>query len=441
MCILQIKGTCKSSNYINYSFCLIEVIGAEDDDAFNIDKLFPPKKHDWKKFNPNAHPWIGTRYSDSKRVKPWFIHANGHPRKNPNVWRYSAGVAGTDRYYGRYRQHGRQGYPYWYQQQYAEQQPRPQATPTQYLQSSGYQYQRPDTFTSQAPYQQQDGFQTQQQGGYQEQQPGNSNAQLPTSYQNPEPTDYKYQTAADYQGLQAQPTQTSVDQQYSTGFLADQSAAQSQQTMTTCPTTCIKRCTTACPEECCAKHFQKVAKTAAGPSLFVSDCPAECKTKCGIHCPQKCCGLNLCPFSCQKSCLPSCPKRCCVILKEFLPPLALPPLKLSAAICPNHCTNKCSTDCPQACCSKRDVPEQTTKCPSICLQVSIQLYKLGCNNSSCQIHKNIQLKHPRLMQVSFPGLYNWMSETMLQCLVRQSFVRGDSSQTWQPPIKYMRSNL
>ncbi|CAB3976737.1 Hypothetical predicted protein [Paramuricea clavata] len=49
----------------------------DDADAFNVNKLFPPKKHDWNKFDPNAHPWIGTQYSDSKQAKPWFIRPAG----------------------------------------------------------------------------------------------------------------------------------------------------------------------------------------------------------------------------------------------------------------------------------------------------------------------------------------------------------------------------
>lgn len=351
---------------LNSSFCSIE---NEDDDAdaFNVNKLFPPKKHDWNKFDPNAHPWIGTQYSDSKQAKPWFIHPAGQAHRKPNVQPYGARAAGANRYNARYRHPGPQRNPYWAQQQYANQQ-QPLA---QYPQVGGYQVQQPSAY----PAQPQSAYQSQQQNGYQAQQLGGYQAQQPVSYQNAQPNSYQSQTAADYQGTQSQQAQTSVAQQYSPGLQADQPSIQNLHTTTTCPATCAHRCTTACPKECCAKYFEKVAEKEAGPSSFVSDCPGECKTKCGIHCPQKCCGLNLCPFVCRQSCLPSCPKRCCLILKEFLPPLALPPLKLSAAICQSHCAKKCTTDCPQACCTKSEVPvpDKTTKCPSICLKVSILL--------------------------------------------------------------------
>lgn len=352
------------------SFSSTEVIRFEEDDpdAFNVNKLFPPKKHDWHKFDPKAHPWIGTRYSDSKQAKPWFTRPAAQARNHPKLQPYGARVAGVNRYNAKYRYPGEQN-PYWAQQQYSNQrQPLAQPLQRQYPQMDS---QQPGGYLAQPQPQQQ----LQPQNAYQEQQQNTYQAQQPESYQNPQPNSYQSQTTPNYQGPQAQPDQTSTGQQYSMGY-QDNQPAQNPQPTTTCPASCTRRCTTACPLECCVKHFEKVAEKEAGPSSYVSECPSECKDKCGIHCPQKCCGLNLCPFICRKTCLPSCPKKCCSILKEFLPPLALPPLKLSAAVCPSHCTDKCSTDCPQACCSRSEIPDKTTKCPSICLKVSI-LYHCG----------------------------------------------------------------
>lgn len=357
------------------SFTSTEVIRFEEDDpdAFNVNKLFPPKKHDWNKFDPKAHPWIGTQYSDSKQAKPWFSHPAGQARRHPKIQPYGARAAGVNRYNARYRYPGEQN-PYWPQQQYSNQR-QPLAQPLQrpYPQMENYQTQQPDAYSGQLQPQPQSQPQPQQQNAYQEQQQNSYQAQQPASYQNAQPNNYQSQTTTDYQGTQPQQDQTPAGQQYSTGSQADQ-PVQDLQPTTTCPASCSRRCTTACPLECCVKHFEKVSEKEAGPSSYVSECPSECKSKCGIHCPQKCCGLNFCPFICRKTCLPSCPKKCCSILKEFLPPLALPPLKLSAAVCPTHCTDKCSTDCPQACCSRSEIPDKTTKCPSICLKVSILLY-------------------------------------------------------------------
>ena len=344
---------------------LKEVVKHKDDDAdeFNVNKLFPAKKHNWKKFDPNAHPWIGTQYSDTKQERPWFIH-NGQGRRKPHIPPYGTRAAGANRYNRRYQYPNQQQNPYWTQQQYAnQQQPSAQSLPGKYLQMDGYQAQTPASYPAVQPQ------------GYQAQQPGIYQSQPPASYQEPQTNSYQNQPAA----------QTPVSQQYATGLQANQAATQNVSPTTACPATCTQRCTTACPEECCAKYFEKVAEKEAGPSSFVSDCPTECKVKCGIHCPQKCCGLSLCPFECRTSCMPGCPKRCCIILKEFLPPLALPPLKLSAAICPGHCSKKCSTDCPQACCSKSEIPEKTTKCPSICLKVS-----MGLDHRTLLVNKNAQ---------------------------------------------------
>ena len=350
-------------------------IDNDDPDAFNINKLFPPKKHNWKKFDPNAHPWIGTQYSDSKQATPWFTHSAGRARNQAKVQPYGAKAAGANRYNARYRYSDPRRNPYLNQQQFAAQgQPLAQPLQPQGQHMNGYQTPQQSGYSTQ-----QSGYQTDQQSGYQNQQ--QNTYQQQATYQTPQPNSYQSQsqsTAASYQDTQVQQAQVQASDagQYSTGFQADQSTSQATtgtnlQPTPMCPATCSRRCTTVCPEECCRKHFEKVADKEAGPSTFVSECPQECRTKCGIHCPQKCCGLNLCPFICRKSCLPGCPKKCCLVLKEFLPPLALPPLKLSAAICPNHCTAKCSTDCPQACCVKSEVPDKTTKCPSICLKVSI----------------------------------------------------------------------
>lgn len=285
-----------------------------------MDKLFPPQKHNHEQYNPKAHPWIGTHYSDSPRT-PWFRNVGGNARPGLNVGPQQSSNVAPNRYNANKYPYASQQPPFdFQQQQYANQQgPWAQSYP---------QYQQPGAY--QTP---------------------------PTQSQVPQLSQTRQSLQSDYPG------ETNVMPQ------------SPYPGMEGCPQTCRKRCTENCPGQCCfpksPSYFEKAIGPQTDSSSFSSHCPSECKSKCGVDCPQKCCGLNLCPFSCRKSCLTTCPKRCCIILKEYLPPLALPPLKLAAAVCPTHCKTSCSTDCPQNCCSRSKVAETTTKCPSICLKVSV----------------------------------------------------------------------
>lgn len=320
-------------------FKCIELVGTEDDDddeSFSINKLFPPRKHNNKQFDPKAHPWIGTRYSDSLQTQ-WFRHSSAKVQPKPNITPQQTNMAAADGYNANYPYAPRQR-PYMPQQQ-------------QRQQYAGQRGQWAQTY----PQYQQPGFYQQQHFSQQQQ---------PQAPQVPQAPWY--------------PTSTLQAPQYRTPFQSDQPPYLIPQSpypvRETCPQTCSKHCAVECPSECCSRtYFDRVSEQETGPSAFTSSCPSECKTKCNTHCPQKCCGLNLCPFVCRRSCLSSCPKRCCLVLKEYLPPLALPPLKLSAAVCPTHCQRACSTDCPQKCCSRSEMPDKTTKCPSACLNVRMRI--------------------------------------------------------------------